>query len=101
MSIDEENYYFFKYVGTVLNAAKRSWTRILSNKEGAEPFQNGPDLHVYRFSDIKAATDEFSLQNKIGQGGYGPVYKVGKMMFLWSAFSDEDPNNVVLSGHPT
>ncbi|CAJ1944774.1 unnamed protein product [Sphenostylis stenocarpa] len=64
-------------LGTLLNAAKHSWTKIMNNnKEAGEPFRgNAPDLHVYRFSDIKAATDEFALENKIGQGGYGPVYK--------------------------
>ncbi|KAK7347569.1 hypothetical protein VNO80_22104 [Phaseolus coccineus] len=66
----------FRTTGILLNAAKRSWTKILNNKEAAEPFHgNGADLHVYRFSDIQAATNKFSHQNKIGQGGYGPVYK--------------------------
>jgi len=80
----------------MLNAAKGCWTKTLNNKEAAEPFHgNTPDLHGYRFSDIKAATCDFSPQNKIGQGGYGPVYKVGEIMFLWSVLSDdEDPNNV-------
>ncbi|XP_049370378.1 cysteine-rich receptor-like protein kinase 44 [Solanum verrucosum] len=37
----------------------------------AESFQ-------YDFSTIRAATDNFSSDNKLGQGGFGPVYK-GKL----------------------
>lgn len=28
------------------------------------------------FSTIRAATDDFSEENKLGQGGFGSVYKV-------------------------
>lgn len=30
----------------------------------------------YDFSTIRSATDNFSSDNKLGQGGFGPVYKV-------------------------
>ncbi|TKY54731.1 Receptor serine/threonine-protein kinase SD1-8 [Spatholobus suberectus] len=64
----------FKSTGT-LNAVKHARPRV-NNKEAAGPFHgDAPDLHVYRFSDIEAATNEFSYENKLGQGGYGPVYK--------------------------
>ncbi|KAK6236906.1 hypothetical protein SCA6_012243 [Theobroma cacao] len=36
---------------------------------------NVPNLMVYTFSDIEVATDRFSFENKLGEGGYGPVYK--------------------------
>ena len=32
----------------------------------------------YNFSTIRAATNNFSDANKIGKGGFGIVYKVGK-----------------------
>ena len=35
----------------------------------AESFQ-------YNFSTIKAATEDFSEDNKLGRGGFGGVYKV-------------------------
>ncbi|XP_038698288.1 G-type lectin S-receptor-like serine/threonine-protein kinase At1g67520 isoform X2 [Tripterygium wilfordii] len=33
------------------------------------------DLPEFSFSRIKAATNQFSYQNKLGQGGFGSVYK--------------------------
>ncbi|XP_031249546.1 cysteine-rich receptor-like protein kinase 10 [Pistacia vera] len=36
---------------------------------------NVPNLIEYSFPAIEAATDGFSTKNKLGQGGYGPVYK--------------------------
>ncbi|KAI3441586.1 EF-hand domain-containing protein [Psidium guajava] len=33
------------------------------------------DLPLYDFATIAAATDNFSLRNMIGEGGFGPVYK--------------------------
>lgn len=35
----------------------------------------------YDFSAIRAATDDFSDANKLGQGGFGPVYKVIKLTY--------------------
>ena len=33
-------------------------------------------LVVYDFDSIRLATDNFDAKNKLGQGGFGPVYKV-------------------------
>ncbi|KAJ0026371.1 hypothetical protein Pint_06973 [Pistacia integerrima] len=35
------------------------------------------DVRPYTFSyeELKTATDNFSIENKLGEGGYGPVYK--------------------------
>ena len=38
--------------------------------------KNVPDLQIFSLVDIEAATERFSIENKLGQGGYGPVYKV-------------------------
>lgn len=35
-----------------------------------------PNLKAFDFADIKVATSNFSHENKLGEGGFGPVYKV-------------------------
>lgn len=39
-------------------------------------FGENVDLHVFDLSTIVAATDNFSFSNKLGEGGFGSVYKV-------------------------
>lgn len=34
------------------------------------------ELTIFDLSAISVATDNFSVRNKLGQGGFGPVYKV-------------------------
>jgi len=36
---------------------------------------------LYDFSQIKEATGNFSSENKLGQGGFGPVYKVNVLAY--------------------
>ncbi|XP_049356485.1 G-type lectin S-receptor-like serine/threonine-protein kinase B120 [Solanum verrucosum] len=40
---------------------------------------SGSELIFFSFSGVAAATDNFSNENKLGQGGFGPVYK-GKLL---------------------
>ncbi|XP_062096109.1 probable leucine-rich repeat receptor-like serine/threonine-protein kinase At3g14840 isoform X2 [Humulus lupulus] len=35
-----------------------------------------PELHFFDLDSILMATNKFSITNKLGQGGFGPVYKV-------------------------
>ncbi|XP_016648548.1 PREDICTED: G-type lectin S-receptor-like serine/threonine-protein kinase At1g67520 [Prunus mume] len=37
------------------------------------------DLRVFIYASLMAATGDFSEENKLGEGGFGPVYK-GKLM---------------------
>lgn len=37
---------------------------------------NPPALQVFTYAEIRAATHDFSVENKLGEGGFGPVYKV-------------------------
>ncbi|KAK8592311.1 hypothetical protein V6N13_062896 [Hibiscus sabdariffa] len=46
----------------------------LGLKEIDESRRNG-DLPFFHFSTIATATNNFSSDNKLGQGGFGPVYK--------------------------
>ncbi|XP_022754528.1 putative cysteine-rich receptor-like protein kinase 20 [Durio zibethinus] len=50
-----------------------------TNTSAAENFgTDASHLQVFRFANIKAATNNFSSANKLGEGGFGPVYK-GKL----------------------
>lgn len=40
------------------------------------------ELLLFSFSSIEIATDYFSEVNKLGQGGFGPVYKIA-LDFKW------------------
>ncbi|KAL4654315.1 hypothetical protein ACB092_01G369200 [Castanea dentata] len=65
------------------------WMRKLRSKVIAEKLEskanniaaagdsnsNVPNLQVFSLADIEAATNKFSFENKLGEGGYGPVYK--------------------------
>ncbi|RXH99301.1 hypothetical protein DVH24_011626 [Malus domestica] len=34
------------------------------------------ELFIYDFDSILTATNNFSTTNKLGEGGFGPVYKI-------------------------
>lgn len=55
----------------------------VEGKQGA-----ASDLVLFSFSSVAAATNEFSLANKLGQGGFGHVYKV-KFVDIMYAFGIE------------
>ena len=45
--------------------------------------ENDVEMPIYDLTTIEAATDNFSFSNKIGEGGFGPVYEV---LFLTNVF---------------
>lgn len=50
---------------------------MLTELKTTELFPGG----VYTFRQIKDATQNFNVVNKLGEGGFGPVYKVS---FCWT-----------------
>lgn len=44
------------------------------------------DLPFMDLSTIQTATNFFSIENKLGEGGFGPVYKVSKTFPTCSSF---------------
>jgi len=65
-------------LGTITTAFTRMIYKMriyLSAAEG-DLNANGSDLIVFNYLTIKVATDNFSKENKLGEGGFGAVYKV-------------------------
>ncbi|KAJ6829352.1 receptor-like serine/threonine-protein kinase SD1-8 [Iris pallida] len=50
-------------------------TIFFSDKLDEDDRGKDPDLPLFTFGTIAAATESFSSENKLGQGGFGPVYK--------------------------
>ena len=51
------------------DASEDSWRKGLKQ-------QDVPGLNFFEMNTIETATNNFSLSNKLGQGGFGSVYKV-------------------------
>ncbi|GKV19187.1 hypothetical protein SLEP1_g29479 [Rubroshorea leprosula] len=47
------------------------------------------ELPLFDFYIIAVATNNFSMANKLGQGGYGPVYKTAQLDGLGGIFSEK------------
>ena len=57
------------------NASQYAWRNDL------EP-QDVERLNFFEMNTIETATNNFSLSNKLGQGGFGSVYKVREYSFF-------------------
>ncbi|TXG47187.1 hypothetical protein EZV62_026481 [Acer yangbiense] len=59
---------------------------VLDSARSLPPNSSGEsgntELTLFELSTVIAATDHFSSANKLGRGGFGPVYKVNSLHFL-------------------
>lgn len=39
-----------------------------------------PDFPIFSFNSVALATGDFAEENKLGQGGFGTVYKVKQIL---------------------
>ncbi|CAN6545845.1 unnamed protein product [Malus baccata var. baccata] len=52
------------------------YMRKKSEKEDDEDILGlGPQPNTFSYAELRAATEDFNPSNKLGEGGYGPVYK--------------------------
>ncbi|KAJ6377058.1 hypothetical protein OIU76_026091 [Salix suchowensis] len=59
---------------------------ILSNENTIQDSLNHvklQELPLFSLQTLIAATDNFNIANKLGQGGFGPVYKVKLILLQW------------------
>ena len=64
---------------------KKNWFKLekLSLSPKNSPEVTFEELPLFNLASLEIATDNFHMANKLGQGGFGPVYKV---MFLGDEF---------------
>jgi hypothetical protein len=48
-----------------------------------------PNVQFFDVSTIIAATDNFFPAKRLGQGGFGPVYKVSLVFFRYTRYDDK------------
>ena len=52
----------------------------MSAENEEESGQEDLELPIFDLATIVKATNSFSIENKLGQGGFGPVYKVNMQL---------------------
>ena len=66
--ISRLSYHVYCTAGMLRNIRDRDYN--------GESHKKDLDLSTFDLSTIFKATDNFSINNKLGEGGFGPVYKV-------------------------
>lgn len=55
---------------------ERHLLELMDSTDTERAGRNGSDMVMFSFDDLVTATNNFSDENKLGQGGFGHVYKV-------------------------
>lgn len=55
-------------------------------KDVANKASEVPELQLFDLTSLAISTNNFSLTNKLGEGGFGPVYKVYIYIFFYIYF---------------
>ncbi|KAL5772848.1 hypothetical protein ACOSQ2_012772 [Xanthoceras sorbifolium] len=58
-----------------VDSVQESRSQVNNDAAAGDLSGNAPTLVLYSLAGIEAATDKFSIEYKLGEGGYGPVYK--------------------------
>uniref|UniRef100_A0A6N2MIB4 non-specific serine/threonine protein kinase n=1 Tax=Salix viminalis TaxID=40686 RepID=A0A6N2MIB4_SALVM len=67
-------FYFIRI--RILKSKSKETKLKVNNVVAAGDFNsNNPDMIIYSLAEIGKATDQFIFENKLGEGGFGPVYK--------------------------
>jgi hypothetical protein len=70
-------FFFFSSVNIGMVVTSKESEFKINHMAAAGDFNgNVPNLQVFILADIEVATNRLSIENKLGEGGYGPVYKV-------------------------
>lgn len=56
-----------------------------NNEEDLEKIASQEQKH-FSFETLVSATKNFNASNKLGEGGFGPVYKVRILSIIWIGF---------------
>ncbi|KAJ8773495.1 hypothetical protein K2173_005741 [Erythroxylum novogranatense] len=67
--------HFLFVFNTLMVLEDRSAIQELSLMAAGNLDNNVPRLQIFSFAMVKANTNNFSTANKLGEGGFGPVYK--------------------------
>lgn len=51
-------------------------TGIIERSSTKNSTKQDQELQMFHFGAMAIATENFSITNKLGEGGFGPVYKV-------------------------
>ena len=54
----------------------------LRKNDSSEERKEDMELPLYDLNTIEHATNNFSSMNKLGEGGFGPVFKVNRTLLL-------------------